>query len=128
VIPPIPGRPPTWSASRPDDSTLEILRQQPARFTARAALAEERLLATSIYQDQGWHLLMDGLPHSILIANGPFLAAWLPAGTHRLEAIYRAPGLIPGLMLAALALTGMAAWLARPPLRPTTSSPAPTEP
>jgi hypothetical protein len=128
VIPPIPGRPPAWSASRPDDSTLEILRQQPARFTARATLAEERLLATSIYQDPGWHLLMDSLPHSILIANGPFLAAWLPAGTHRLEAIYRAPGLISGLMLAALALTGTAGWLARPPARPRISSPAPTKP
>ena len=56
-------------------------------------------------------LLVDGRPRFTLLANGPFLAAWLPAGTHRLEAIYRAPGLIAGLMLAALALTGMAAWV-----------------
>jgi len=57
---------------------------------------------------------MDGRPRYTLVANGPFLAAWLPAGKHRLEAIYRAPGLVPGLMLAALALAGMAAWLLRP--------------
>jgi membrane protein YfhO len=114
MVLPVPGRPAVWSASRPDDSTLEILRQQPARFSVRALLAEDRLLATSLYQDQGWHLLLDGRPHSALVANGPFLAAWLPAGTHRVEAIYRAPGLIPGLMLAALALTGMTAWLLRP--------------
>ncbi|HEV7503648.1 MAG TPA: YfhO family protein [Thermoanaerobaculia bacterium] len=114
VVLPVPGRPAAWSASRPDDSTLEILAQQPARFSVRAMLAENRLLATSIYQDQGWHLLMDGWPHFTLVANGPFLAAWLPAGRHRLEAIYRAPGLIPGLMLAALALVGMTAWLLVP--------------
>jgi hypothetical protein len=114
LVLPAPGRPAAWSASRPDDSSLEILRQQPARFSVRAALAEDRLLATSIYQDLGWHLLMNGRPHPTLVANGPFLAAWLPAGTHRLEAIYRSPGLIPGLMLAALALAGMAAWLLRP--------------
>jgi hypothetical protein len=114
LVLPVPGQPAAWSASRPDDSSLEILRQMPARFSVRVELVENRLLATSIYQDQGWHLLMDGRPHSTLVANGPFLAAWLPAGTHRLEAIYRAPGLIPGLMLAALALTGMTAWLLKP--------------
>jgi hypothetical protein len=114
VVPPIPGRPAAWSASRPDDSTLEILKREPARFSARAVLAEDRLLATSLYQDLGWHLLLGGQPISTVVANGPFLAAWLPAGTHRLEAIYRAPGLIPGLMLAALAMTGMAAWLLKP--------------
>ena len=114
LVLPAPDRPTVWNASRPDDSTLEILLQQPARFSARALLAEDRLLATSIYQDQGWHLLMDGRPRYTLVANGPFLAAWLPAGKHRLEAIYRAPGLVPGLMLAALALAGMAAWLLRP--------------
>ncbi|MFY9821764.1 MAG: YfhO family protein [Thermoanaerobaculia bacterium] len=111
LVLPIPGQSPTWRASRPDDSDVEILRQQPARITARAELIEERLLASSLYQDQGWHLLMDGRPLSTLVANGPFLAAWLPAGTHRLEAIYRAPGLIPGLMLAALAIVGMVAWV-----------------
>lgn len=136
LVLPVPGQPAAWSASRPDDSSLEILLQQPARVSVRAELAENRLLATSIYQDQGWHLLVDGRPHPTLVANGPFLAAWLPAGTHRLEAIYRAPGLIPGLMLAALALTGMAAWLLKPRVtggfqsaaRPEISSPAPTRP
>jgi hypothetical protein len=114
LVLPIPGRPTAWSASRPDESTLEILKREPARFSVRAILAEERLLASSIYQDLGWHLDLDGRLQTPLVANGPFLAAWLPAGTHRLEVIYRAPGLIPGLMLAALALSGMTAWLLKP--------------
>jgi len=114
LVLPLPGRPAAWSASRPDDSTLEILKREPARFTVRANLAEERLLASSIYQDLGWHLLLDGRPQTTLVANGPFLASWLPAGRHRLEAIYRAPGFIPGLMMAALAMTGMSAWMLKP--------------
>ncbi|HEX3552340.1 MAG TPA: YfhO family protein [Thermoanaerobaculia bacterium] len=116
VVLPAPGRPAAWSASRPEESTLEILAQQPARFSVRVLLAEDRLLASSVYQDQGWHLLLDGRLHPTLAANGPFLAAWLPTGEHRVEVLYRAPGLIPGLMLAALALTGVAAWLVKPRL------------
>ncbi|HYX22771.1 MAG TPA: YfhO family protein, partial [Thermoanaerobaculia bacterium] len=102
LVLPAPGRPGTWSAARPARSRLEILALRPARLAARALLAEDRLLASSVYQDQGWHLLLDGRPLPTLVANGPFLAAWLPAGEHRrhrVEAIYRAPGLIPGLML-----------------------------
>ncbi|HEX4961069.1 MAG TPA: YfhO family protein [Thermoanaerobaculia bacterium] len=98
----------------PQPAGLEILALEPTRVSAQAALAEDRLLASSIYQDQGWHLLLDGRPQLTLVANGPFLAAWLPAGNHRVEAIYQAPGLIPGLALAALALTALSAWLLRP--------------
>jgi hypothetical protein len=119
LVSPVPGRPAVWTASRPQDSALEILVQQPARFAARGLLAEDRLLATSVYQDGGWDLLLDGEPHPALIANGPFVAAWLPAGEHRVEMIYRAPGLIPGLALAALALAALAGWLLRP-VRPRT--------
>jgi hypothetical protein len=113
LVLPAPGRPGTWSAARPAESRLEILSLRPARLSARALLTEDRLLASSVYQDQGWHLLLDGRPQPTLVANGPFLAAWLPAGEHRVEAIYRAPGLLPGLVLAALALTALAAWLVR---------------
>jgi hypothetical protein len=106
--------PAAWTAARPRDSTLEILAIAPARLKARAWLAEERLLASSVYQDGGWRLLLDGHPHAIQKANGPFAAAWLPAGEHRIELLYRAPGLTAGLALAAIALAGLAAWLLRP--------------
>jgi hypothetical protein len=103
-----------WTATRPRDSTLEILAVQSARLRARARLAEERLLASSVYQDGGWRLLLDGRLHAIQTANGPFAAAWLPAGEHHVELIYRAPGLLGGLVLAAMALAAMAGWLLRP--------------
>ena len=87
---------------------------EPARLVAHARLAEERLLASSVYQDGGWRLLLDGRPFPAEVADGPFLAAWLPAGEHRVELIYRAPGFLAGLGLAAVALAGLILWMLGP--------------
>jgi hypothetical protein len=114
LVAPAPDRPAAWTAARPYESALRILALQPARLAARGHLAEERLLASSVYQDGGWSLLLDGNLHSTLVADGPFVAAWLPAGDHRLEMLYRAPGLIPGLVLAAVAIAVLVLWLLRP--------------
>lgn len=107
-------RPAGWTAARPADSALDILAATPTRFEARAHLAEERLLASSVYQDGGWRLLLDGRLHPTTLANGPFVASWLPAGEHRVDLVYRAPGFMAGLGLAALALAGLVAWLFSP--------------
>ncbi|HEY3571601.1 MAG TPA: YfhO family protein [Thermoanaerobaculia bacterium] len=123
LVPPSPGRPAVWTAARPQDSTLQILSMQPARLVARARLAEERLLASSVYQDGGWRLLLDGRPFPLGTADGPFLAAWLPAGEHRVELVYRAPGFLAGLVLGAVAMAGMVGWFVGPTAR---RSPPPT--
>ncbi|MFL6195778.1 MAG: hypothetical protein ACJ75H_16490 [Thermoanaerobaculia bacterium] len=137
LVLPAPGRPPVWTESRPGESLLEIRGIKPARVTAHALLLEERLLASSIYQDGGWRLLLDGRPAPLTLANGPFVAAWLPAGEHGMELVYRAPGLIPGLMLAALALAVLAAWIGnafspgttpKSPPTPSAGYPAPWRP
>ena len=83
-------------------------------LTTRGHLAEERLLASSVYQDGSWSLLLDGGLHPTLVADGPFVAAWLSVGDHRADLVYRAPGFLPGLALEALALTGLAAWFLIP--------------
>jgi hypothetical protein len=114
LVPLSKSRPAAWTAIRPRDSTLELLSIGSARLKARARLAEERLLASSLYQDGGWRLLLDGNPQAIETANGPFVAAWLPAGEHHVELIYRAPGFLAGLGLAAVALAGVVAWLLGP--------------
>jgi len=111
LVPPVPGRPVTWTAGRPRDSALQIVALTPARVIARARLAEQRLLASSIYQDGGWRLLLDGRPFPTEVADGPFVSAWLPAGDHRVELLYRAPGFLTGLALAAAALAGVVGWL-----------------
>ena len=118
----VPGRPALWTAERPDESAVEILGMERARATARVLLAEERLLASSVYQDGGWRLLLDGRRHPLTLSNGPFLAAWLPAGEHRVELVYRAPGFLVGLVLAAVGMVLLVAWTIPPPYTQTATS------
>jgi hypothetical protein len=111
LVQPSAGRAVAWSAARPGGSEVRVLSLGAARLTATARLAEDRLLASSVYQDGGWRLLLDGRPRETVIANGPFAAAWLPPGEHRLELLYRPPGFVPGLLLAALACLAAGLWL-----------------
>jgi hypothetical protein len=104
------GVPEVWKPSQPAASKLEIESLGAAHVRLRAALAEPRLLASSHYQDGGWKLLVDRRPHPTVVADGPFLAAWLPAGEHRLDFVYRPRTFLPACLLAALALVGGALW------------------
>lgn len=123
--------PAPWVAADPAASSLVLSALEPARIRATAQLAEGRLLASSVYQDGGWALLagspggrgLQKLPTTL--ANGPFVAAWLPAASAvpegnslqpvELELIYRPPGFLAGLLLAALALAaGIVAWTPPP--------------
>jgi hypothetical protein len=110
------GRGP-WRAARPADSQVVVERAGRAAVEARAELAEPRLLASSVYQDGGWRLLADGAPLPGELANGPFVAAWLPAGATRIELLYRPPGFVAGMGLASLALAAAAAWCLPAPAR-----------
>jgi hypothetical protein len=102
-----------WAATTPSD--LELIQVRPAQVRAKAALTEARLLASSIYQDGGWSLLLDGTRQPTITANGPFVAAWLPSGTAAVDLIYRPPGFLPGMALAAMALAIAAlCWVPRP--------------
>ncbi len=105
---------PTWRAAAPAASRIGAVTLRPARLAVDLDLAEERLLATTIYQDDSWHLLADGRPVEAVRANGPFVGAWLPAGTARVEALYRPRGFVAGCLLAALGLAAALAWGIRP--------------
>ncbi len=104
-----------WRAKKPKASKLSILALEPATVKARANLVERRLMASSIYQDGNWLLLDNGVRQPTLLANGPFLAAWLPAGDREIVFVYRPMTLLIGCLLAAFALAGGAAWWVRPP-------------
>lgn len=112
---PTPGHENDWRATRPRASSLEIEALTAAHIRARADLVEERFLASGIYQDGGWRLLVDGERRSTTLANGPLVAAWLPAGEHRIDWIYRPPGFLPGMLLAALAGAGFLVVTVQPP-------------
>jgi hypothetical protein len=103
-----------WSAANPRAAQLDLLAFRPAWLRARARLTERRLLASSVYQDGGWHVLRDGEPQPPILANGPFVAAWLPAGNAAgtdVDVIYRPKGFLTGMLLAALALATEALWV-----------------
>lgn len=97
---------------------IEIHELSPARLRAAIGsgpLGEERLLASSILQDGGWRLLVDGAARPTVFVNGPFVGAWLPAGGQRIDLLYRPGRFVLGMVLAALALCVLAGWLGRPP-------------
>lgn len=109
-----------WTSVRPGDSVVErVSGGDPAgpstHLTARASLVEPRLLGSSIYQDGGWRLLVDGRRQPTVRAHGPFVGAWLPQGAGRLDLVYRPPGFLGGCLLAALAWAMGCLWWVRPP-------------
>jgi hypothetical protein len=110
-----PGHEGRWRARRPSGAVLEVTPQSVDRWRARALLPEERLLASGIYQDGGWRLLVDGRAAATVKTNGTLVGAWLPAGEHELELVYRPPGFVAGCLLAAAALAVLIAVGARPP-------------
>ncbi len=108
---PVGGAGPAWRAAAPRGSRLDLLELHPAWIRALLAANEPRLLASSLYQDGGWILLVDGVPRPTVHANGPFLAAWLRPGDQNLELIYRPEGFVLGMAIAAVALAvGVAVW------------------
>lgn len=106
---------PAWRAASPRGARLDLREIHPAWIRARLAASEPRLLASSLYQDGGWVLLVNGSPRPTVSANGPFLAAWLGPGDRDLELIYRPEGFVLGMVIAAVALAmGAAVWVGRP--------------
>jgi len=110
-----PGHTKHWRSRPVVPSRVDLVAWGGARIRARATLGEPRLLATSILQDGHWHLLVDGRRTPTVLANGPLVAAWLPAGRHDLELLYRPWRLLLGCALAALALAAACALWIPPP-------------
>ena len=54
--------------------------------------------------DPGWRAAVDGKPTTLLRANVAFQAVPVPAGTHRVELVYRPPSVMWGVLITALAV------------------------
>ncbi len=98
-----------WRAAG-EPARLDIVGLRSAHIRARATLARPAPLASNLYQDGGWRLLVGGRHAPSTLADGPFFAAWLPAGSSRLDLVYRPKSFLPSCLLAALALAGAALW------------------
>ena len=92
---------------------------EPQWLRATADLAggipEERRLETAVFQDGHWRVLADGRLLPNVATEGPFVAARLPAGTRRVDVVYRPGSFLLGCLLAALGLALGAAAFIRPP-------------
>jgi hypothetical protein len=80
-------------------------------------LRRRQWLGTSVYQDGGWLLLVNGEPHRTDLDSETFVTARLPRGTNRLDLLYRPAGFVWGCLIAALGLAAGAMLFAPPPLR-----------
>ncbi|HVS16109.1 MAG TPA: YfhO family protein [Thermoanaerobaculia bacterium] len=105
--------PRAWRSARPRENRVLSLEQTPARIRVTARLAAPALLASSLFQDGGWQVLVDGRRVERARVNGLFVGAWLPAGEHRVDLVYRPRGFVSGCLLASLAIVAWVAWSAR---------------
>lgn len=138
----LPGGASSWRSRRPEASILTLERSRaraapaPAHVRAGVRLAEPRLLASSIFQDGGWRLLVDGGRAETVRTNGVFVGGWLrprpDGGERRLDLLYRPRGFVLGMFAAGLGLAaGLAWWLPLPVAAcqfpaPSSNSPATT--
>jgi hypothetical protein len=104
------------SASAPFGSEGRILEMKPDRIRVEATLPEQGLLVLADSYDPGWRVFVDGRDAELLRANVAFRAVRVPAGTHRVEFLYRPRVVIAGLAVSAasLLLAGFACRVAAP--------------
>lgn len=97
-------------------------RSEESWITLRSNLRREQSLGSSLYQDGGWRLLIEGRPRPSTLDEGVFLAARLPAGPVRADILYRPRGFLWGMGIAAVGLALAAALTFRaaptPPAEP----------
>lgn len=88
---------------------------EPGHATLVASAAAPALVLVRESLAPGWHVRVDGRAASIYPAAGIFFAVPVPAGTHTIALDYRAPGLVPGLFVAAgwSVLAAALAWTRR---------------
>jgi hypothetical protein len=101
------------------EQALDLLRFDGAWFSFRAPrVAAGSALVSSLYQDGGWRLLVDGRRQpvgAVGSAGGPFVAALVAAGRHRLDLLYRPRAFLLGCALAACAAAALYAGGVPPP-------------
>jgi uncharacterized membrane protein YfhO len=98
----------------PSAVAVTAIDEQHLRLDASPTCAGVLMLSDNWYP--GWHATLDGRPIDVLRADAAIRAVAVPAGTHRVELLYRPDGLrwTAALSLATLGVVLVAAlWPAR---------------
>lgn len=103
----LPGRAPR--------SRLTIPRLEAQRITVLIVSAPGGSLRSSVYQDGGWKVLVNGQPVLTRREDGPFLAARVPAGDVQVELLYRPRAFLIGLLVAGMGVVVGVVALVAPP-------------
>ncbi|MCI8360370.1 MAG: YfhO family protein [Clostridiales bacterium] len=81
-------------------------------FTAEVELERENLVFFSVpYEEKGWTATVDGQPAEVEQVNVGFMAVRVPAGSHTVRFTYMTPGLPLGLIITAVCLLLLLAYL-----------------
>jgi uncharacterized membrane protein YfhO len=75
------------------------------------------MLVVSQARFPGWHAWVDGKKAPVLRVNGIVQGVPVAAGVHRVELVYRAPGLRLGFIVSLCTLAFLAAWMTLKKLR-----------
>jgi hypothetical protein len=102
------GRPP-MAGPAGFSGTSKVLEERPDRVVLEATLSARGYVVLLDSYAPGWRARVDGAAVPVAEANLAFRAVEVPAGTHRIEYVYRPPWMLAGLAVSATAaLAGLA--------------------
>ena len=100
-----PGGPRLSCTSRCQRDSASVERDRPERLVARTrSSAGGGLLVVTEQYAQGWRATVDGHDAELVKVDGDLLGVRVPPGAHTAVFTYRTPGLVPGSLLALVAV------------------------
>ncbi|MBQ3093835.1 MAG: YfhO family protein, partial [Clostridia bacterium] len=85
-------------------SGLQVTSFKNTKVTGKVSMAQDGLLFTSIPQDGGWRVYVDGKKVDTQVVCDALLAVRLSGGEHTVTFRYRVPGIVLGVIVTLLAL------------------------
>ena len=100
------------------DAGSEVQQAQPTKLSGTLNTREDGTAVFALPYDAGWRLTVDGQAVETASVGsredgGALLAAEITAGTHTFTLRYRAPGLLPGVLISVASLALLALWTLR---------------